>query len=707
MTTDTITLADPELISAFLERADNGEPCDHLTLTKALGRPRSDAVKRSLERAAKAGTITLDPPGAPAATRKLIDQWRDDQAAIAAHREGRALPEDAAKTGTILVSIDQLTASPFNPRKTFDEAEIAALADSILAKGLLQSPLARPHPAEKGKFQIAAGERRRRAMALLAGRGADGISADFDPAQIEIKVRELDDADMIMIGILENADRVDPSPMEEAEAFVQLRDLITKRDPGQAGKATQIIADRLGKTRRHVQLRIALAEKLVEQARKLLAENRLTLAKARALAELPAPIQAEIVAAISNGPDWLYETADDIRGAMKDHAFPASKARFTKAEYEAAAKNSVTDLEAAFWTDPDTGAEFYTLMPVVKRLQAEAVDQIEAELKAKGRAFVRIVDHFSQFDFPAATDSDTAADIGAVIEYDAHDATITVHDKRVLARRLSNAAEAEKAAEEAKAADKAKRQAAAEAAGVRLAPQPFSRKHYIAAKKAKTATLQEHIALGNPRLAAALAIIGLLDHHAICSEDAVDRDTVMITRPHRRGADTEIGSRGHIKKAMLAVAEANPAAFELTASGVVIKSPAKALKALVGRDDLSQILAAVIAEQVGTWTGHLAPGGDEGPGDSPLVLAIAEELDIEGADYETGAEYFGQFSRGTIGMMAKRITGKDDLPEARAAAAKALAEASGANAFAAPEMRFGAPDHIAADIGRLLTGGEA
>lgn len=703
MSATQIQIADPELIEAFQAGIAFGNPTDHKTLAKALERPRADNVKRALERAEKAGIITLDPPAMTPAGREALGinvETHDAPPKPDAPAPAGIVETNAAARDTITVTIDQLTPSPFNPRKHFDAAALEELADSIHAKGLLQSPLARPHPDKLGKFQIAAGERRRRAMVLLAARGEAGRSAEFDPDSIEIKVRQIDDADMIMIGILENSDRVDPSPIEEAEAFVQLRDLIAARDPESAGKATQIIATSLGKTRRHVQLRIALAEKLVEQARAMLTDGRLTLAKARALAEIPAPIQAEICKDISAGRDWNYKTADDIRGAMKDAAFPASKARFDRDTYLEAAKNTVTDPAEAVWIDPDTDAEFYTIRPLVERLQGEALDAIKAELEGK-RAFVHVTDYFSDFRYPKATDQDAGNNVGAVIEYHPHHLTLIVHDKRTLPRE--DAAKIEK--KEKQQADAEKRKQAAAAVGVDLAPQPYARKNWIGAKQAKTATLQEHIAAAPGQIAAALAIIGLIDHHPMQPGAYSDAETVKIRKLEKRGEDRDIGRRGFVRAAIKDLAAGHPEAFELTKTGVVITNPAAAFKALVTSKAIGQIFSATIAEQVGSWADGMRAGCDAGPGDTALILAIVEELDITAAEYNTDADYFAQFSRGTIGMMAKHA-GADpaSLPKTRRDAAEALSRCARARTMAAPEMRFDTPEAIAADVERLLNG---
>ncbi len=118
------------------------------------------------------------------------------------------------------IAIDLLEANPYQPRKTFDDAALVELADDIEEHGVLQPLLVRPHPQERGRYQIAAGERRWRA-ARLAGL-----------AEVPCIERDMDDAAMERLALVENIQRTDLDPVEEAQAYKRLmeRDNISQHE---------------------------------------------------------------------------------------------------------------------------------------------------------------------------------------------------------------------------------------------------------------------------------------------------------------------------------------------------------------------------------------------------------------------------------------------------------------------------------------------
>jgi ParB family chromosome partitioning protein len=105
------------------------------------------------------------------------------------------------------ISIDLLEANPYQPRKTFDDAALVELAADIEEHGVLQPLLVRPHPQECGRYQIAAGERRWRA-ARLAGL-----------AQVPCIERDMDDGAMERLALVENIQRADLDPVDEAHVL--------------------------------------------------------------------------------------------------------------------------------------------------------------------------------------------------------------------------------------------------------------------------------------------------------------------------------------------------------------------------------------------------------------------------------------------------------------------------------------------------------
>ena len=166
------------------------------------------------------------------------------------------------------IPIADIRPNPQQPRRHFAEAELNELAESIRAKGVLQAILVRPDPKDAAKYQIIAGERRWRA-AKQAGL-----------KDIPATIRNLDELELLEIGIIENVQRSDLNPIEEAEAYGALM----KR----FGRTQEGLAESVGKSRAHIANTIRLLN-LSESARKHLREGRITAGHARAALGAPDP----------------------------------------------------------------------------------------------------------------------------------------------------------------------------------------------------------------------------------------------------------------------------------------------------------------------------------------------------------------------------------------------------------------------------------
>jgi len=164
--------------------------------------------------------------------------------------------------------IELLRRNPDQPRRTFGEAELEELTASIREKGLLQPILVRPAPGAPGEFQIVAGERRWRA-AQRAGLHT-----------VPVLVRELDDLDVLEIGIVENVQRADLSPLEEALGYKALIERF--------GRTQEQVAQVVGKSRSHVANALRLLN-MPEEVQAHIAEGRLSAGHARAIATAPDP----------------------------------------------------------------------------------------------------------------------------------------------------------------------------------------------------------------------------------------------------------------------------------------------------------------------------------------------------------------------------------------------------------------------------------
>ena len=171
-------------------------------------------------------------------------------------------PESGAVTKLLLQKVEP---NPDQPRRTFDEEELQALADSIAAHGILQ-PLA-VRASGDGFYQIIAGERRWRAARMA------GLS------EVPVVVLEADDRTVMELALVENLQRQDLNPMEEAEGYQRLMK--------EYGLTQEEAAARVGKSRPAVAnaLRLLL---LPEEVRSLVEDGTISAGHARAILSLPA-----------------------------------------------------------------------------------------------------------------------------------------------------------------------------------------------------------------------------------------------------------------------------------------------------------------------------------------------------------------------------------------------------------------------------------
>ena len=180
--------------------------------------------------------------------------------------------------GVNTIPIDKIERNPEQPRKVFDQTKLNELSHSIKDKGVLQPILLRPLPerliakkklksgSSKDFYQIVAGERRWQA-ALMAG-------LDNMPALI----RELSDQEVLEVGVVENVQRADLNPIEEAMAYQALKD--------QFGRRQEDIAQAVGKSRSHVANCLRLLT-LPTIAREYLSQGKITAGHARAILSCP------------------------------------------------------------------------------------------------------------------------------------------------------------------------------------------------------------------------------------------------------------------------------------------------------------------------------------------------------------------------------------------------------------------------------------
>ena len=123
-------------------------------------------------------------------------------------------PKDQVKAvnQTNLISISDLSRNPYQPRQNFKEEKLEELANSIRKNGVIQPIAVRPNKSDKGKFEIVAGERR-----WLAAQRA-GLH------EIPVTVLDLSDVESLEVAIVENIQRDDLNPIEEARGYKRLNE---------------------------------------------------------------------------------------------------------------------------------------------------------------------------------------------------------------------------------------------------------------------------------------------------------------------------------------------------------------------------------------------------------------------------------------------------------------------------------------------------
>ncbi len=196
-------------------------------------------------------------------------------AALFGEEEGETAASDTGAAG-LKVPVGRIHPNPYQPRQNFDEAAIKDLAESVRVNGILQPLLVRRHPDNPSDFQLIAGERRWRAAQLA------------QLHDVPVVVRELSDLKSLEIALLENVQREDLTPLEEAEGY---RRLLEEFDHTQAD-----LASALGKSRSHITNTLRLLS-LPDDVKVLLQRGALTAGHARALlsAEKPESLAREVV----------------------------------------------------------------------------------------------------------------------------------------------------------------------------------------------------------------------------------------------------------------------------------------------------------------------------------------------------------------------------------------------------------------------------
>lgn len=201
------------------------------------------------------------------------------------------------------VGIDEVVSSPFQPRTVFRDEQIEELKESIREHGIVQPLICRERG---GKYELVAGERRWRAARKL---GLD---------EVPVIVREASDRDVLELALIENLQREDLNPIEEAEAFQRLaKDFSLKQDE---------IAQKVGKSRAAVANAVRLLD-LDDQVQSWLTQGRLSVGHAKVLLGVKDASEQRVLADAVLRKGLTVRGVETLVAAHLEKRAPAKKSR--------------------------------------------------------------------------------------------------------------------------------------------------------------------------------------------------------------------------------------------------------------------------------------------------------------------------------------------------------------------------------------------
>ncbi|CAN5848252.1 hypothetical protein BH23CHL8_BH23CHL8_23320 [soil metagenome] len=257
------------------------------------------------------------------------------------------------------VRTDRVDPNPDQPRLTIDETAIHELAASIVEHGILQPVLVRPRP--DGRYQLIAGERRWRA-ARIAGL-----------VEIPAIVEEIDDEAALEIAIIENLQREDLSPLDEAVMF--------ERMTSQHGYSLRKLAQKLGKDKGYIENRLRLAD-APEEIRQLVSVRKDTLSHAYELLKVDDPRKRRRLAdQVASGELSLVKLRERIEGRPR---------RPRKGEEAEAPPDLAPDSAGeadrdlvVVPVDPPTAADASVMLDHAAEQLAGAIDELSVALRSR------------------------------------------------------------------------------------------------------------------------------------------------------------------------------------------------------------------------------------------------------------------------------------------------------------------------------------
>lgn len=704
MSIGTLTLDDLEL-ARQLEALFHGAKPSWQALGQTLERDPSN-VRKSAIKLEKLGLVTLDPVSlSPELADAVARQFGsaeggkgDRPPAPMRGTDGPDGPEDRQDTGERrspnYLPHGSIRPSPLNPRKLFREESIAELATSIGAKGMLQPILVRP--VDEGRYEIAAGERRWRAVAKLI---EDGL-AEAD-APVPVIIRPMSDIELVEIAIIENRDREDVHPLEEAEAYLTIQRLRAE-EGGDPGEVTAELAERAGRTRRHIQKRIALASRLSPAVKQAFAMGDISLAQAQALSPWPHERQDDALDLIVNGRHG-WQTADDINRQMRSGCLLAKHALFPLEAYDG---ETIED---------DEGELVLTDRAQAERLQREAFEAVVTEERKAGWAAVEV--HPGDQWFNAANEhlyerhlqGEHAPKAEAELHIRLDDrsleaqAVYLVHETPAVGGVSAGSHDGGDTRSEPRTGE-------ADAPEDRKEEIPaYTKRHWIAAASAKTTRLQTALANAPVRYAMAITVLALAPYNDFRPSDG---PSLWIHGHRADGEDGKVLNGGMLAWRDRAEDLAGRPGFMANATfGAKVTNQPEALTTLVDAPELPALFAALIAAQAGSWPGY----GHAPMGDSLFVRVLAGQLDDLLPRWQMDAAWLERFTLPQLARIADACIVRGDpdrddrpgdaMPKKKAEAVKwILNHVRRDTKWTPPEMHFDDAAALDAAVAAMLEG---
>ena len=520
----------------------------------------------------------------------------------------------AHNRGNLIVNLywDQVHETPLNPRRHADPERLRELMASIEQHGVMQNLVVRPDPRRPlSDYEAVCGSRRLAAVALLVKEGR--VAPDF---ALPCRIRELADLEVLHLATVENMQRQDLTPLEEADAFARMIEL---------GDDGETIAAVTGLSLRTVNQRLALHHRLAPAVRRVLEAGEINLGQAQAFTVGEPAAQERLVGQVTTHPGgWR---APDIRRILLDRTIPLSRAIFDPALYRG---GFVRDLfeDQSYASDP---AEF-------RRLQLEACEAKKAELaQIWSWVALKIGGWAEVWNFA----KDQPPETGGAIVHLRDDLRVEIHTG--LGRRSADPPPPRPVGHGANGGERD---------GVRGVTHPLSRAHLVWARQEKSRRLQLAVA-DNPAAATALAILGLLNSGEVriraggwgdlSPDDRFDNPALhQLINEHLAAVDAH---RGY--------------AYGSRVEAAIFDR----LMRLPGVQRLA-LFAALVAPHFASW-----PGNDPDLGDGELAVAVAEELGVAqpAEPFVPTPAYLERLSRAQL----RRIAASCGVTEAAAAMKKA------------------------------------